>query len=43
LIGTVPALTTTAIEFAADGTAVSAQQSSDLADGLVGFQEAMNL
>ena len=31
------------IEFAADGAAVSAQQSGDLADGLVGFQEAVNL
>jgi hypothetical protein len=30
-------------QFATNGAAVSAQQSSDLADGLFGFQEAVNL
>ena len=30
-------------QFAADGAAVSAQQAGDLADGLFGFQEAVNL
>jgi hypothetical protein len=34
---------TPTIEFAADGAAVSAQQSGNLADGLFGFQKAVNL
>ncbi len=49
LFGTIPTLTTTTTttttttEFAADGAAVSAQQSGDLVVGLFGFQEAVNL
>ena len=43
LLGAIATLATPPIEFAADGAAVSAQQSGDLADGLVGFQEAVNL
>jgi hypothetical protein len=43
LLGAIPPLATTTAEFAADGAAVSAQQSGDLTDGLFGFQEAVNL
>ncbi len=43
LLGTIATLATTTTEFAADGAAAPAQQSGDLADGLFGFQEAVNL
>jgi hypothetical protein len=36
-------MATPEFKFAANGAAVSAQQSGDLADGLFGFQEAVNL
>ncbi len=43
LLGAIATLATPTLEFATDGAAVSAQQSGDLANGLVGFQEAVNL
>jgi hypothetical protein len=43
LLGTIATLTSATAEFAADGAAAPAQQSGDLADGLFGFQEAVNL
>jgi len=42
LLDAIAKLATPSIEFAAD-SAVSAQLSGDHADGLVGFQEALNL
>jgi hypothetical protein len=39
----VPALTTTAAQFAADGASASAQQAGNLADGVIGSQEAVDL
>ena len=43
LLGAIATLATPTIEFAVDGAAVSAHQSGDLADGLIGFQTAVNL
>jgi hypothetical protein len=43
LLGAIATRATPAFKFAANGAAVSAQQSDDLADGLFGFQEAVNL
>jgi len=43
LFGAIPTLATPADKFAADGATAPAQQSGDLADGLFGFQEAVNL
>jgi len=43
LLGAIATLTTATAEFAANGAAASAQQSGDLADGLLGFQDAVNL
>ena len=43
LLGGIATLTAATSEFAADGAAMPAQQSGDLADGLLGFQEAVNL
>ncbi len=43
LFGAIATLATTTAEFAADGAVAPAQQSGNLADGLFGFQEAVNL
>ena len=43
LLGAIPTLATTADKFAAVSAAAPAQQSGDFADGLFGFQEAVNL
>ncbi len=43
LFGAIPTLATPSDKFAADDAAAPAQQSGDLADGLFGFQEAVNL
>lgn len=43
LLSAVPALTTTAVQFAADGAAASTQQAGNLADGVIGFQETVDL
>ena len=43
LFGAIATLPTATAQFAADGAAVPAQQSGDLADGLFSFQEAVNL
>lgn len=43
LLGTIPASPSTTTQFEADGTAMSAQQSDNLANGLLDFQEAVNL
>jgi hypothetical protein len=43
LLGAIATLATTTAKLAADSAAVSAQQSGDIGDGLVCFQEAVNL
>ena len=43
LLGTIASLAPATAQFAADGAAVPAQQTGNLADGLIGFQEAVNL
>jgi hypothetical protein len=43
LFGAIRKLTTPRAEFAADGAAVPAKQSGNLADGLFGYQEAVKL
>jgi hypothetical protein len=43
LIGAIPKLTTTKAKFAAYGSGVSAQQSGDLSENLLGIQETVNL